>query len=583
MDKQTLELLRKQTGLQIELIRRIIERLQPQSTDQAFQLINQFRSIKNETDTDNDDLVIEFLASSLEPQQQIPVSPTEPMISAGVLPQLSYDRSALQGAKTKTGSSNSLVEAMFGSKARVTQDFGKYNPKLEPRSGINWGTDFAASKEGGEQLANPFKSALEVVHVVDGIREGGRGRFDLNSGYGNQVVARRTDTGEYLQLSHLQPGISYRPGDTIEPGQPIGRVGATGNVTGAHLDLEVFDQQGKIKDVADLLPVDEQTPIVTRRGKKEEFVSGRPLAADDQTDFSQVLSQVPEGQREDAKRVVPLIADALKQEGIYSPRTLGYAVATIQAESGFKPVEETLAKPIDDRNRYIAALQEDYSGGKDFRGRGFIQLTHDYNYDKYGQRIGEDLVNNPDRLLDPQVSARVLAAYFKDTGVADAVEKDDLIRARTLIQGQGATNRTFLPKTQEIARTARSYTNAVRTTPMVRSTPKPQIQPSRAQGVVSRASSVSPKVQAYSPAPKQSVARPAPKPMSVAPRPAMSIARVPTPPPRQVYVPRPMSIARPMSVAPRPVPKPAPKQTVVSRFVSGVKRLFGKGGGGYQL
>lgn len=559
MDKQTLNLLSKQTGLQIELIRRILERLRPQSTDQAFQIINQFQSLKNETDTDDDDLVIEFLATTLEPTQDIPVSPQTPMTSSGVLPQLSYDRTALEGAKTKTGSSNSLVEAMFGSKARVTQDFGKYNPKLEPRSGINWGTDFASSGKGGEELRNPFKSALEVVHVVDGINQGGRGRTDLNSGYGNQVIARRTDTGEYLQLSHLSPGISYKAGDSIEPGQPIGRVGGTGNVTGPHLDLEVFDNRGKIKDVADLLPVDEQTPVVTRRGKKEEYISGQPGLPDklDQPDFREVLSKVPQQQQEDAKKVIPQIADALKKEGIYSPEVLGYAVATVQAESGFKPVEETLAQAgINQRNNYIAALQEGYSGGKDFRGRGFIQLTHDYNYDKYGQRIGEDLINNPDRLLDPEVSSKVLAAYFKDAGVADAVKQGDLVRARTLIQGQGATNRAFMPKTQEIAKTAQAYASVVKTPVQAK-----RIEPARP--------SVSTQVK---PRPVQTTSKPAPKPMSVAksvPKP-MSVRPAPVPPPRPA-----MSMAKPTSVAPKPVPKPAPRN-IFSQAVSGVRRFLGR-------
>ena len=49
-----------------------------------------------------------------------------------------------------------------------------------------------------------------------------------------------------------------------------------------------------------------------------------------------------------------------------------------------------------------------------YHGRGYIQLTHDYNYKKYGDRIGVDLLNNPELALDGDIAARVAVEYWKD-------------------------------------------------------------------------------------------------------------------------------------------------------------------------
>jgi len=42
-----------------------------------------------------------------------------------------------------------------------------------------------------------------------------------------------------------------------------------------------------------------------------------------------------------------------------------------------------------------------------FFGRGFIQITHEDNYKRLGDRLDIDLVNNPSKALDPLISARI--------------------------------------------------------------------------------------------------------------------------------------------------------------------------------
>ena len=50
--------------------------------------------------------------------------------------------------------------------------------------------------------------------------------------------------------------------------------------------------------------------------------------------------------------------------------------------------------------------------GYNYRGRGFNQLTGKGNYQKYGEILGLNLLNNPDLVNDPKTAARIVAAYF---------------------------------------------------------------------------------------------------------------------------------------------------------------------------
>ncbi|NED00656.1 M23 family metallopeptidase, partial [Streptomyces sp. SID6648] len=55
--------------------------------------------------------------------------------------------------------------------------------------------------------------------------------------YGNQVVIRHSD-GMYSQYAHMSK-IKVSVGDTVRGGTVIGLSGATGNVSGPHLHMEV--------------------------------------------------------------------------------------------------------------------------------------------------------------------------------------------------------------------------------------------------------------------------------------------------------------------------------------------------------
>jgi murein DD-endopeptidase MepM/ murein hydrolase activator NlpD len=108
------------------------------------------------------------------------------------------------------------------------------------------------------------------------------------------------------------------------------------------------------------------------------------------------------------------------------------AIATVAIEtaSTFQPVREAFWLSEEwrrDNLRYYPHY-----------GRGFIQLTWDYNYREYGQKLGFDLINNLDLALDPFIAAMVLARYFVDRQVADAAAAQDWPEVRRRVQGGSA-------------------------------------------------------------------------------------------------------------------------------------------------
>lgn len=126
-------------------------------------------------------------------------------------------------------------------------------------------------------------------------------------------------------------------------------------------------------------------------------------------------------------------------------RWLAYIMATVYHETGktFEPIEEIgkgIRKPY---GRKIKVNLRPYQlPEKIYYGRGLVQLTWYDNYEKFGKLLKLDLINEPELLLDMQVSIDVLflgmtqglftgvnlARYFNDT-------REDWVSARKIING----------------------------------------------------------------------------------------------------------------------------------------------------
>ncbi len=152
----------------------------------------------------------------------------------------------------------------------------------------------------------------------------------------------------------------------------------------------------------------------------------------------------------DENNIIDSIREAANSFGLTLKAQHAYIIATVQWETAntFKPVKEAYWLNESwrrDNLRYFP-----------FYGRGYVQLTWEFNYLTYGSLLGLDLVDNPDLALEPNIAMYILCHGFKQgmfTGrkLEDYVRrnKTDFLNARRCINGTD--------KQQQIARLAHRY------------------------------------------------------------------------------------------------------------------------------
>ncbi len=123
------------------------------------------------------------------------------------------------------------------------------------------------------------------------------------------------------------------------------------------------------------------------------------------------------------------------------------SLATIRAETeGFAPISEFVSRfntspggrPFDLYDSRKDLGNRGPPDGADFKGRGYVQLTGRSNYAKYGPLVGvAALVEQPERANEPDVAARLLAAFIASNEIAmkQALLAGDLATARRLVNG----------------------------------------------------------------------------------------------------------------------------------------------------
>lgn len=138
-------------------------------------------------------------------------------------------------------------------------------------------------------------------------------------------------------------------------------------------------------------------------------------------------------------------------------RWLAYMLGTAHHETGrtMQPVRETFAnsdaKAISILDKAFGAgkltwVKKPYWGpdadGKSWLGRGLVQLTHKTNYEKLGNAIGVNLVQDPTLAMDMDVALKIMFVGMRDglftkIGLPDRFSKtvEKWREARQIING----------------------------------------------------------------------------------------------------------------------------------------------------
>jgi predicted chitinase len=146
------------------------------------------------------------------------------------------------------------------------------------------------------------------------------------------------------------------------------------------------------------------------------------------SDLDKIIEAVPTTLRNNAKQAIPAILAACESAGVTDRAQIAYILATAQHESNFKPIREIWGpNQVPEQKRYDApgnhlgnAVNSDpnanYTNGEGYlyRGRGYVQVTGHDNYANWSNRLGVDLVGNPDAALKSNNAARILVEGMRD-------------------------------------------------------------------------------------------------------------------------------------------------------------------------
>jgi predicted chitinase len=119
----------------------------------------------------------------------------------------------------------------------------------------------------------------------------------------------------------------------------------------------------------------------------------------------------------------------------------------------------------------------EYSGGDAYHGRGYIQLTHDYNYKKFGDKVGVDLLSNPDLLLSkPDLAAKATIDYWKTRVRPNVTDWNDAFQVSRAVNNPSATKPSQINHYDDRVKRQQYYAPIINTL-VKKYSPKPKTDP----------------------------------------------------------------------------------------------------------
>jgi len=148
------------------------------------------------------------------------------------------------------------VDGQFLNGQRFAIDWNRLDDQFRPEFGDR--SSFASNPSYGSPLL--AVADAKVVVAVDGIPDQAPGTFTpvgAAEADGNVVILKLQE-GVYAGYAHLIPGsVTVNPGDRVESGDVLGKLGNSGNSNGPHLHFQLMN--------APSLLASESVPFVLRR------------------------------------------------------------------------------------------------------------------------------------------------------------------------------------------------------------------------------------------------------------------------------------------------------------------------------
>ncbi|MFZ4601661.1 MAG: glycoside hydrolase family 19 protein [Caulobacterales bacterium] len=149
-----------------------------------------------------------------------------------------------------------------------------------------------------------------------------------------------------------------------------------------------------------------------------------------------LMKVVPNAKADLVAKLAPAFQQELPRAQINTGLRIAHFIAQMAHESAFRYMEEL------GKDEYFTR----YDGRKDlgntqpgdglrYKGRGIIQLTGRNNYGIYGQKLGLDLVNNPQLASDPIVATKVATLYWTERRINQPADADDVYTVTRRING----------------------------------------------------------------------------------------------------------------------------------------------------
>src|ERR1700704_866873 len=127
--------------------------------------------------------------------------------------------------------------------------------------------------------------------------------------------------------------------------------------------------------------------------------------------------------------LLPFLTAAMAEFAIEAPARAAAFLAQLAHESGQFRFMEEIWGPTDAQRRYepVTKLSQDLGNtdvgdGRRFKGRGPIQLTGRANYQRFGDLLSVDLLGDPPRAANPDVTFRVAGLFWSKKGLNELAD-----------------------------------------------------------------------------------------------------------------------------------------------------------------